>query len=216
MQYLLVQNRSSVLLGPVFWQPRFIASVLADAGVDWTPPPVGPESVQQITDSAEIFPVIGITQPAYNPVFEQLAGPYWDYSDAGAVGHYNIVQRELSAIRSTLLDQTATERWRREIAGIQYTIGDQTVTVATDRESRNIYTQKILSLDDTTTVQWKFPQGWVIVTKADLIALLGAIDAHVQAQYDWEAGIVAQISAAQTVTELQEIVIIEAAQGELV
>lgn len=216
MQYLLVQNRSSVLLGPVFWQPRFITSILSDAGIDWAPPPVGPESVVQIADNTEIYPVTSITQPQYNPVFEQLAGPYWNYSDTGAVGHYTIVPRELSAIRSTLLDQTAAERWRREIGGIQYTIGDQTVTVATDRESRNVYTQKILSLDDTTAVQWKFPQGWVTVTKTDLIALLGAIDTHVQAQYDWEAGIVEQISAAQTVTELQEIVIIETTQGELV
>ena len=216
MQYLLVQNRQSIMFGPVFWQPRFIKSVLADADIEYTPSPIAPESRISINETIEIFPIAELIQPSHDPVYEQLAGPWWTYNDTSALGHYTVVERDLTAIKSTLLEQTAATRWSRETAGIKYTINGVEVSVATDRESRNIWTQKILSLGDDVAVQWKFPQGWVIVTKADLIALLGAIDTHVQAQYDWEAGIVAQISAAQTVTELQEIVIIEAAQGELV
>lgn len=209
MQYLLVQNRQSIMLGPVFWQPRFIKSVLADADIEYTPSPIAPESRISINETIEIFPISELTQPSYDPVYEQLAGPWWTYNDTAALGHYTVVERDLTAIKSTLLEQTAATRWSRETAGIKYTINGVEVSVATDRESRNIWTQKILSLGDDGAVQWKFPQGWFTLTKTDLIAVLSAIDAYVQTQYDWEATIVVEINAATTAEELKSIIINE-------
>lgn len=197
------------MLGPVFWQPRFIKSVLTDADIEYTPSPVAPESRISINETIEIFPISELTQPPHDPVYEQLAGPWWTYDDTAALGHYTVVERDLTVIKSTLLEQTAAARWSRETSGIKYTINDVEVSVATDRESRNIWTQKILSLSDDGSVQWKFPQGWFTLTKTDLTMILSAIDTYVQTQYDWEATIVAEINAATTAEELKSIVINE-------
>ena len=209
MQYLLVENKQTVLLGPIFWRHRFIQTELDDLDIDYTVPPVEPNAYLKITDNIEIYPITELLTPQYDPTFEQLAGPFWNFDNQVATGHYTVVSKELDAVKNELRSLTAAERYRKEVAGVQVTVQDTTVTVDTSRDGRNIFVQKYTLMTDADTVQWKFPETWLTLTRSELGVVVAAGAAHVQSQFDWESAIVTQINSATTVDELQSIVIVE-------
>lgn len=208
MQYVLVQDKQTILLGPIFWRHRFIQSELDDLEVEYQVSPVEPNEYIKINDSLEIYPVTGLEIPSYDTVFEQLAGPFWTFADGVANGTYTIAPKELDAIKNQLKALTASERYKKETKGIKLTIQNTEVSVGTDRDSRNIYTQKVVSMSDADTAQWKFPETWLVLTKTELSGLLASVNNYVQLQYDWEESIVIQIDAATTVEQLKQIVIV--------
>lgn len=208
MQYLLVENKQIVHLGPTFWRHRFIQSELEDHDIDYIVSPAEPNEYVKISDTFEIYPIESITQPAHDSTYQQLAGPFWSFDNNVAVGTYSVVDRDLNSIKNDLKSQAAVERYKKEIAGIKMTIQGTEVSVATDRESRNIYAQKILGMNGDS-VQWKFNESWLTLSKEELGSLLNAVDLHVQTQYDWESRIVTQIESANSAEELKAIVIVE-------
>ena len=209
MQYLLVENKQTILLGPIFWRHRFIQSELDDLDIDYTVPPVEPNSYLKFTDELEIYPIADLAIPQHDAIFEQLAGPFWNFDNNVATGHYTVLPRDLEAIKNDLRALAAAERYRKEVAGVQVTVQNTAVTVDTSRDGRNIFVQKYTLMSDTDTVQWKFPETWLTLSRSELGAVVAAGAAHVQSQFDWESAIVDQIAAASTVDELKTIVIVE-------
>lgn len=209
MQYLLVENKQTVLLGPIFWRHRFIQSELDDLDIDYTVPPVEPNSYVKISDELEIYPIADLAIPHHDAIFEQLAGPFWNFDNQVATGHYTVLPRDLEAIKNDLRSLAAAERYRKEVAGVQVTVQNTAVTVDTSRDGRNIFVQKYTLMTDADSVQWKFPETWLTLTRSELGAVVAAGAAHVQSQFDWEGAIVDQIAAASTVDELKTIVIVE-------
>jgi hypothetical protein len=207
MQYVLTQNKQ-ILLGPIFWRHRQIQSELDDQEVEFLIPPVEPNAYIEIDNEFEIFPVIGLEIPSHDPIYQQLAGPFWVFTDVAA-GSYAVVDKQLNVIKNELTALAASERYKKEVAGTTMTIQESEVSVATDRESRNVFTQKLVTMSDTDTVQWKFHEGWLTLSKTELTTVLNAVNSYVQTQFDWENSIVGQIAAASTAEELKEIVIIE-------
>jgi hypothetical protein len=55
------------------------------------------------------------------------------------------------------------------------------------------------------TANWKFPEGWLTLTKDDLASVVTAADAYVQGVFDWEKTINDEIDAAETAEELHAI-----------
>lgn len=208
MQYLLVENKQIVHLGPIFWKHRFIQSELEDLDIVYQVPPVEPNSYLKITDSVEIFPVEPIIQPAYDPTYEQLVGPFWTFTDV-ATGTYTITARDLSTIKSVLKEQAAAERYKKEVSGVKVVVQDQEVLVDTSREGRSVFVQKYSMMADTDTVQWKFPSTWLTLTKTELGTGISGGAAHIEAQFVWEQNIVSQIDAALSAEGLKAINIIE-------
>ena len=47
-------------------------------------------------------------------------------------------------------------------------------------------------------MQWKFSQAWLVLSKQDLGVIVNAINSYIQAQFDWEADKIAEISNALT------------------
>lgn len=209
MQYLLVENKQTVLLGPIFWRHRFIQTELDDLDIDYTVPPVEPNTCLKITDNIEVYPIAEITADSCDTRFEQLAGPFWNFDNNLATGHYTTAPKSLDTIKSEFKQVAANERYRKEIAGVRVTVQDTVVTVDTSRDGRNIFVQKYTSMSDTDTVQWKFPETWLTLSKSELGTVVAAGAAHVQSQFDWERAIVAQIGSAGNVDELRAIVIVE-------
>lgn len=207
-QYLLVENNQTVLLGPMFWKPRYIQSELEELGVTFILPPVDPESYLAITPTLMLYPIQEINSPSYDTLFEQLSGPYWQFVDHFAIGTYNVVDIEIDSIKNTMKSNAASVRYKKEVGGINVTIQGIEVLAATDRESRNIFAQKLLIMSDNDIVQWKFPDEiWINMTKTDMNTLLATVTNYVQQQYDWEKQIVDEIDAAQTIQELKNILI---------
>jgi hypothetical protein len=212
MNYVLVQNKQTILLGPIFWRHRFIQSELDDLEIEYVVSPVEPNEYVKINDELEIYPVTGLEVPEHHSDYQQLAGPFWTFTDV-AHGIYNVVDRPFDAIKNTLKAQVSAERYRKEIAGIKLTIQDTEVSVATDRDSRNIYTQKLVTMGDDV-VQWKFSEAWLSLNKQELTQMLVDVNSHVQQQFDWESNIINQIDLAETVEQLKEIVIVEVRDTE--
>lgn len=210
MQYVLVQNKQTILLGPINWRHRFIQTELNDLEVDFTLSPTEPNAYVKINDELEIYPVTGLEIPSHNSTHEQLDGPYWTFVDGVAAnGTYNIAGKPVDAIKNELKALTAAERYKKEIAGIKLTVQGVEVALATDRDTRNLYVQKLITMTDTDTVQWKFNENWLTLTKEDMTNICNAVNAHVQTQYDWEANIVNQINSAADSAALQTITIVE-------
>lgn len=142
--------------------------------------------------------------PTEKPVFY---GTCDDDADAGTPGVLHIVTAEdaFEAHANEMKRRVADRRWRVETSGI---VVDGAV-IATDRDTQaKLTAARIVAKEDPTyTVQWKLPGGFATLTAAQVIAMADAVRAHVQAAFDREATLVADIEAATTHEALAAIAI---------
>lgn len=95
--------------------------------------------------------------------------------------------------REATLRSIAARRWEAEVAGITV----DGLPFETDRSSQALITGAALAamLDPDYQVQWKTPQGFVLIGGQQIIAVASAIRAHVQAAFDREAELVAAVES---------------------
>lgn len=183
--YAIISN-GNIIQTLLKWNPRMISSILQEeleldikvhfpdeANVPWI-----------INEETKIFQVREI-KPEYNPKIEELTGPNWEITEDLAIANYEVKPLILQIAKANLIQQLSSERKSREIKDIKVTVKGQEVTVSTDRESRAVYSSKILSIGDLTAY-WKFPETWMEITKSDLEIIISEIDKVVQAAFDWE------------------------------
>ena len=217
MQYIIVENRHSVLLGPINWKPRFIQNEFDDLEIAFTVPPVEQGYInvdaELGTGSAtgiEIFPITDGDFPPFDPVYQYPAGPFWTFTDSETTMIHTVHDHPIDEIRSRLCDLVPHARWVREVSGTTLEISGTTVSLATDRDTRPQWVH-LLQTIGTGTVNWKFPEGFVSVDVGIAQQIVNTVAAYVQAQFDWEAGMLAQIQAADTVDALKNLHITEIA-----
>lgn len=214
MKYILTLNRQQVLLGPIHWNKRMFQSeidTLYDDGEIFDRVFAG-DVEQDYSDlgfGVEILSVSGSEIPQHDPMYQQLVGPTWRYNARDVVETYDVADIDLSVVKSKLKEIAAAERYRKEVTGPKITIQGVEVSLDTTRDGRHVFVQKYLLMGDTDTVEWKFPESWLTLTKGELGSVVAAGAQHIQDQFTWEAGIVAQIDAATTAEELKAIVIVE-------
>lgn len=201
--YLLVENREIIHLGPMEWRQRFFQSELNDMEVEFTVPPVE-QGYLQVNGSLEFIPIASVEVPEAD-MFEELVGPTWTYVNNEAFGVYTKRAGNVEAAKGNMKNMTAARRYERENTPFLYTVQGQQVTVDASRDNRNIFIQKYQLMADNDTVQWKFPEGWLTLTKNELGAIVLAGAAHIQTQFDWEKNICDQIDATSDVTVLKQI-----------
>lgn len=207
MAYILVENRQIVHLGPFEWNKhRMLQSELNDLEVTYTVSPTESGYIK-INNNFEIFPITGISYPEdYDSLYHDLAGPYWTYADKSASGAYTHIDKPLSDIRSMITQTAARLRYDKESLGTQVEIRPGVmVTADTSREGRQIFTQVYGIMQDGATVDWKFPEGWMTITKDELGTVIMGGAAYIQTQFDWEKGYADRAEAATTVVELKAI-----------
>lgn len=208
-----------VLLGPIEWNPRFISSVLqSDLDLLYRPNVLASDEKKI---PYEILPNVWARKvieqkEEYNPKTQTLIGPYWTYpkktdanSEDYAIAEYRATDKPLEIVKSELKELVAAERYRKEVSGVKVTIQNTEVTVDTNRGDRDVFVQKFLLMSDTDTVEWKFPEAWLILTKAELGTIVAAGAAHVQNSFSWELAKASEIDACQTHAELDVVVITE-------
>lgn len=207
MYAVVYKNR--VIVGPMGWNRAIFQGSLAKEGVNQTLPRVVPEQLPyEVTPDAQIM-AVQEDRPTLNPLVEYYHGPHWEVQSDKAIAHYHVFDIELSSARGGFKDLAAQERYRKEVAGITHVVQGHIVTLDTSREGRNIFLQKLALMTDTDVVNWKFPERWVTLTKADLNQIVAAGAAHIQICFDWEKQISDQIDQAQTKQELLNIQILE-------
>jgi hypothetical protein len=212
MYYILVQNRQTVLLGPINWRQRFIQTEineLIDSGeiTEDYKVPATEQGYIKINDEFEIFPA-SLESIGYDPIHEQLAGPFWTFEDNSAIGSYTVVPLDINIAKSNLKQITAAERYRKQNSGTTVTISDNTFFVNTDKETIN----SLLSLAETTgtdVINYKSPNGFIPMTGADIRSVVDQIHQHIQTHFDWEKTIHETIDDANDVSQLKAITIVE-------
>lgn len=210
-------NYDEVLLGPIEWKPRFIASVLQqDLELDELPTILASDESRIPYD---ILPDVRVRRVEFayeqhNPKLQYHNGPFWSYDNDIALATYVATDKPLDLVKSELKTLLAAERYKKEISGVKTTIQGLEITVDTNRGDRDVFVQKYLLMSDTDTVEWKFPEGWLTLSKSDLGQVVSAGAAHVQSSFSWEASKVVEIDSCTTLQELDAVVIIEPQQEQ--
>ena len=205
--FVVVYN-NSVILGPMRWnRRRFENEILEECEVTAVLPDRNDGAPIMVSDSVKVLPVQSAEQPLFNPKIEFLHGPFWEFTDAAAISSYVVQPLPIDAVKNQLKAECAAERYRREVAGTKVTVQGTEVTADTGRGSRDIFTQKYLLAADGEVVKWKFPEGWLDLTKSEFGVIVSAVAAHVQAQFDWESTRVTEIEACSTLEQLDAVVI---------
>lgn len=211
--FVIVYN-NLVILGPMRWnRKRFENEIQEECEVTTTLPDKNENNPIIVSDNVKILPVQPTENPPYNPRIENLHGPFWEFTDTVAISSYIAQPLPIDAVKSQLKKDCATERYKREIAGTKVTIQNTEVTIDTNRGSRDIFVQKYLLMGDTDIVQWKFPEGWLELTKSELGLIVSAGAAHVQDQFNWESTKIVEIDSCETLEQLA--VVIEESKPEL-
>lgn len=203
--YVLAHN-NQVINGPRAWNYRSFESTLEeDLEIAFKlPMSKTDEDVIVIDENTKIYAAELVYQ-SYNSKIEYLHGPFWDFTSGKAIGTFQIVANEIEAIKNTLKDRVTANRWRKEVAGTTATIQSTVVTVDTARGNRDIFVQKYLLMGENDTVQWKFPEGWLTLSKSELGTAVSAGAIHVQSQFEWEAAKLSEIDACTTAQALNVI-----------
>jgi hypothetical protein len=201
-----------VLLGPIEWNPRFIASVL-QTDLDLTFRPVIKDTDKDrvpydIFDNVRVRPVNFVT-PEYDTKTQFLVGPYWSYTENEATATYNVEYKNIDLVRGEIKQELAAKRYEKEVSGTKVTLQDKEVSLTTMRGDRELYSQKYLLMSDSDTIEWKFPEGWMTLTKSEMLDVVNAVNNHVQAAFAWELGKAMVLDAAATHAELTSVSLTE-------
>ena len=202
--YALVLNEK-VISGPRGWNSAFFRSSLSERGETVTGliPTKAPDTMPYtITDNARVV-LVNEVRPEINSFIEYHRGPLWSNIGDTATATYEVVEQPLEFAKRNYKQFLAEHRYRKETDGTTAIIQDQTVSIDTSREGRNIFVQKLMLMGESDTVNWKFPEGWLVLTKNQLAEVVQAGAAYIQAVFDWEQQIVSDIDSE---TELSELV----------
>jgi hypothetical protein len=213
MKYLLVQNKQTVLLGPIEWRPRFIQSELNDLFDNGEKAAAFTISLTETGyvdcgDGFEIFPIASSEGSAHDPIYQQLAGPFYMYDNNVASEVYTVFDRDISHVKESLKQVVKIERQRKQNLGTTINIGGTAVTLATSGDELANFVSLLTSIGEDS-VNWKFKEGFITLVKADVQSIVDTIRAYVQTQFDWEKTIGETIDASTELTSLKSITITE-------
>lgn len=204
-----------VLLGPIEWNPRFIASVLqTDLDLSYRPEVVNSDKEKipyDILPNVRVRPVTFVN-PEFDEKTQYLVGPYWSYTENEATAEYRAEYKSVDVVRAELKERLSAERYQKEVSGTKVTLQGKEVSLNTNRTERDAYAQKYLLMQDSDTVEWKFPEGWMTLTKSEMQQVVEAVNNHVQSAFAWELGKAMSLDASANHEELLSVEIIKKPQ----
>ena len=159
-----------------------------------------------------IYPYEVPPPPVFDRETQALVGPLveWDAAAGDVRAFWRVVDLTPEELAVALegakvgkLQEIASARYDAEVAGI--TVAG--ATIRTDRESQAMITGAALkAIQDTAYIcTWKGESGWVTLTAQQILGIADAVRAHVQGCFNREAGLAAQVQAAETVEAVQAI-----------
>jgi len=157
------------------------------------------------TKQAKILPCREI-YPSYNLKIEWLSGPIFQIDENLVIATYEVKPLDLDVAKGNLIDKLPSARYAKEVQSINIELNDLVLTIITDRETRAVYANKLIGMGENT-INWKFPEGWLTLNKADLEYIIQQIDLAVQEAFDWELSKLNEIKVCKTLEEIDRIVI---------
>jgi hypothetical protein len=205
-----IKHKNRVVCGPLAWAQKYFATVLkVRHRIDATIPGKPPEEIPFIIDEDTSIHEVVKNEPELDTMTQAYHGPFWDVSGDVIVANYEVHDLEIASARNNFRAVAAFERYKKEISNVKVEVQGVEVTCDTSRDGRNIFLQKFTLMGDEDTVNWKFPETWLTLAKAELGSIVQAGASHIQAAFDWEKDINDQIDAAETAEELHAIEIVE-------
>jgi len=202
MSYILVHN-NYVINGPRSWNYRSFESTLSEElEIEFKLPMTYDSTEPIIIDENTKIVTCRLEYAAHNPKIEYLHGPFWNFDEEVALGTFQVMSTPVDVIKGVLKQRVAVNRWTKEVAGTTVEIQGKFVTVDTSRDGRNIFVQKYLLMTDAETVEWKFPEGWLVLSRTELGQAVNAGVAHVQNQFSWESAKITEIDLCTDPEEL--------------
>jgi len=203
--YALTYN-NQVFLTPTSWKPRYIASIIDQ---DYDIKVVLTTSDEQrvpfnITPEIRVIRTEEV-RPEINPLIETYDGPFWTIYTDKVYGTYTKRLLPIDLVKADIRSKLAAERYIRECTTFKMDLNGTEISVETDRDTRNIFMQAVLFMGDTEVRKWKFPEGFLEVSKQDLMTIIGTGAVVIQTAFDWEEDFVNQIDSATTHQELLDI-----------
>ena len=207
MYALIYDNR--VVVGPMNWNIAIFQGALRRKDIQYSLPRAAPDDLPLIIDEhAKIMQVEEI-RPELKASVEYYYGPLWDVTGTKAIANYEVHDTPIESARYNLKQLAAQERYKKEILGTTATIQDHLVTIDTNRGAKDVFVQKYLLMAESDTVNWKFPETWLTLTKSDLGLCVTAANQYIQQCFDRELNISEQIDQSQNKQELLAVTIVE-------
>jgi hypothetical protein len=197
-----------VLLGPVAWNPRFIASVIqSDLDLDEAPTVLASDESRVPYD---ILPNVRVRKAKtvyaeLNAKTQRHEGPFWTYDNDEAVATFTAVDKSIDLVKGELKAIIAANRYNKENLGVTLTVQGVDVWCDTSRGNRDVFFQKYALMGDNDTVNWKFPNVWLTLTKSDLGYIVASGVGYIQGCFDWEVNKNTEIDNCSTLAQLDAV-----------
>lgn len=204
--YALI-HKDQVLSGPRSWDRAFFTFLLSNNGIHLGKPiPREPiDNNPYVIDQDTKIVIAEIVQNGLNPLVEYYQGPTWELLEDRALAKYDVIDTPVEFAKNNFKDLIANKRYEKEVKGTKTIIQDLEVSLDTSRDGRNVFIQKYSLMNDTETVNWKFPEGWLLLTKSDLGQCVSEGSSYIQSCFDWEKDYTDRIEVATTKEELLQI-----------
>jgi hypothetical protein len=215
MSYV-VKYKDRIVLGIIPWNNQYIMDVMRTRyRVNIEIPLIEPDNCSfplVVNEDVTIYPAEEDRQQLINPMIEFYYGPTWEFLENKVIAHYEVQPLDLNSVKQNYRERVASKRYDKEIAGTSVEINGIEYKLKTDRDSRFKYVEKLVLMEDDTTINWKFDEGWALLNKENLQSIVSSIETHVQNTFDEEYNLNVILDQAQTVQdilaieELQEVV----------
>jgi hypothetical protein len=205
MLYVLIDGEY-VVNGPREWNAKSFQNTLSDDyEINYVLPMQKEDfGIIVINDTLRILPA-SLTYPEYNSKIEYCDGPYWNYENNFAAGSFQVKDQPIDSVKANLKQIIAANRYNKEVAGTKTTIQELEVFIDTSRTNRNTYVNAYNLMADTDTVNWKFAEGWLVLTKEEMSNVVTTGSNYINAQFDWELSKVDEINNCTTLEELNNV-----------
>lgn len=201
--------KNKVIVGPKDWHQPFFINALKRVGVKNPVLPRAPfANFPHKIDDDIIVHKATVIQENFERKTQYLRGPMFVITDEGVTATYQVVDTEIVFARNNFKEQASQERRKKEQSGTTVTIQGVELSVTTEKFKRDEFAKKAAIMSDTDSVNWKFKDKWLTVSKAELLVISKQIETHVQAAFDWEKSISDKIDAAETAEQLLAIEIV--------
>lgn len=205
MMYGIV-HKNKVIVGPMNWSQKYFTNVLKIRyKIEANLPGTEPENLPYIIDENTSLHKVVEIKPEINHNLQYYYGPIWDISNDIIVANYEIKEIPVNDVKINIKSILAGERYKKEIEGTTLNLQNTNLTLDTSRESRSIFIQKYMLMSSDETINWKFSECWLTITKLELETVIKKITDHVQSVFDWEKEINDQIDSCLSVEELLNI-----------
>lgn len=204
--FVIVHN-NFVIKGPNEWnKKRFEEVIREECEVEYTLDYNNNDRLPiTVAENVKILPVLDMPLPEYNPKTQHLNGPYWNFTETHAEQSWVAEDLPVYHVAGQFKERVTAHRYTKETRGIKLTIQGVEVTVDTARGSRDIFLQAYLMLADDATLNWKFPETWLTLTKAELGSIVASGRDHIQSCFDWEMNYLTRADAATSLSELNSL-----------